>query len=96
MMWSWGVWVALLLQIAGSLRVPTKYGHVVGLEKEYQGIEKNGSYYSFQGIPYAAPPVGKLRLKDPVPWEHYWEEDLDVSGGPPSMCPQPDPFSPAG
>ena len=96
MMWSCGVWVALLVQIAGSVRVPTQYGQVVGMEKEYQGIEKNGSYYSFQGIPYAAPPVGKLRLKDPVPWEHYWEEDLDVSGGPPSMCPQPDPFSPAG
>jgi para-nitrobenzyl esterase len=49
--------------------VQTKYGKVSGIESadpKYAGI----TY--FNGIPYAAPPVGELRWKppaDPVPWD---------------------------
>ena len=49
--------------------VTTKYGKISGIkatEEKYSGI------ISYNGIPYAAPPVGDLRWKppvDPSPWE---------------------------
>jgi len=45
------------------------------------------SYLSFQGIPYASPPVGSLRLlppKRPSPWT----EPLDLTGDSDIICPQ--------
>merc|ERR1719312_2079968 len=84
----------LSISLAGSVSVSTKYGHVRGSQREYHGLHKNGSYHSFQGIPYAIPPVGSLRFKDPVPWTNVWDEELDVSGGPPAVCPQPNIFDP--
>ena len=42
---------------------------------------------SFQGIPYAEPPVGLRRFQDPAPLQP-WLGVKDCSGGPPAMCPQ--------
>ena len=47
-----------------TVKVKTKYGLLEGLKKE--------GFDVFRGVPYARPPIGKLRFKAPVecePWE---------------------------
>lgn len=39
--------------------------------------------------------MGELRFKDPVPLKAAWEGELDASGGPAAVCPQPAFFDPA-
>ncbi|XP_065209355.1 juvenile hormone esterase-like [Planococcus citri] len=49
---------------ANGVELQTKQGILKGqLEKSRDGR----MFYSFYGIPYAEPPVGELRFKDPVP-----------------------------
>ncbi|CAH2233120.1 jg13984 [Pararge aegeria aegeria] len=55
------------------------------VQKLYNGSD----YYSFQGIPYAQPPVGKLRFKAPLP-PQPWEGILDATKHGP-VCPQTTP-----
>ena len=57
--------------VQGSLRVTTN-GH---------------TYYSYQGLPFAAPPVGNLRLLPTQPREP-WTEVLDLTSDSDIMCPQ--------
>lgn len=47
-------------------------------------------FYAFRGIPYAKPPLGKLRFKAPVAIE-AWNETFDATEDGP-RCPQPIPF----
>ncbi|XP_050727493.1 cholinesterase 2-like [Eriocheir sinensis] len=65
--------------------VETEGGRVSGiLEESLKGRE----FYSFYGIPFAQPPVGKLRFKDPAapsPWEGTRNASV-----PPAACPQYD------
>lgn len=49
--------------------VDTEYGKIKGVKRL---TVYDDSFYSFEGIPYAKPPVGELRFKAPqrpVPWE---------------------------
>ena len=58
----------LLLVSATSVTVSTKYGKSEGLVASYPNSP--GSYKSvskFLGVPFAAPPIGELRLKPPQP-----------------------------
>lgn len=52
-------------------KVETEYGVVKGVMKTtVLGVD----YFSFQGIPYMKPPVGKLRFRDaepPVKWSEF-------------------------
>ena len=74
-------------------RVSTKSGAVRGGSQEFSGLHRNGTYHTFHGIPYAQPPVGRLRFQPPVAVT-AWEEELDVSGAPGSQCLQPEYFDP--
>ncbi|KAF5299075.1 hypothetical protein FQR65_LT09433 [Abscondita terminalis] len=55
--------------------VLVKNGKIGGkIAKDYYG----DNYYSFQGIPYAKPPVGPLRFKAPLPADN-WEGVKDAT-----------------
>ena len=51
-----------------ELRVETVYGPVLGglRTTTTTGSVLGTAYVSFQGLPYASPPVGDLRLRPPV------------------------------
>lgn len=51
-----------------------------------RGTVVDDAYRTFQGIPYAAPPVGDLRFRPPEPAQP-WEEERDATA-PGSPCPQ--------
>ena len=64
--------LALLLAstVQGDVLIKIDKSNVQGFTKEYSGQNVNGTYYSFQGIPYAKPPIDfDTILKDPQPWE---------------------------
>uniref|UniRef100_A0A1L8DM61 Carboxylic ester hydrolase n=1 Tax=Nyssomyia neivai TaxID=330878 RepID=A0A1L8DM61_9DIPT len=56
-----------------TIIVQTTLGPVKGIKKT---SALGNDYYSFQSIPYAKPPVGDLRFRDPQPAQP-WKEVLD-------------------
>ncbi|XP_030369847.1 esterase B1-like isoform X2 [Scaptodrosophila lebanonensis] len=59
-----------------SVKVPVQQGIVVGRERE---LPSGLKYECFLGVPYAVPPVGKLRFRSPVPLEHFDADELDCT-----------------
>lgn len=55
--------------------VTTNKGRIRGLQKTSQ---LGSAFYSFQGIPFAKPPVDELRFKAPVPADP-WDGVLDAT-----------------
>ena len=67
-----------------NLEVSTADGPVRG---GYRWSESGLRFRSFQGIPFATPPLGSLRFAPPQPAEP-WEEVLDVSKDSEVKCTQ--------
>jgi len=67
-----------------NLVVTTADGPVMG---SYKLSESGKQFRSFQGIPFAAPPVDSLRFAPPQPVEP-WDDVLDVSGDADIQCSQ--------
>ena len=63
----------VFLPLVTSVRVSTSYGDVEGLEESYPNSSfAYKSVSKFLGIPFAAPPVGDLRMKapkEPASWK---------------------------
>ncbi|KAK9501019.1 hypothetical protein O3M35_002154 [Rhynocoris fuscipes] len=62
--------------VCDSIRIKTKLGDIKGTERKSRDGK---TYYAFTGIPYAKPPVGKLRLKNPVPPDVQWNNEFDAT-----------------
>ncbi|XP_060534166.1 acylcarnitine hydrolase-like [Cylas formicarius] len=60
--------------LAADLIVDLPDGTIRGSEITYD----NKSYYAYRGIPFAAPPLGKLRFQAPVP-PQPWDGVLDTN-----------------
>ena len=69
---------------AGEVVVQTTLGPVSG---SVRNTSQGRPYLSFQGLPYAAPPVGPLRLLPPQA-PPAWSSVLDLSGDSEVRCPQ--------
>uniref|UniRef100_A0A182YSN1 COesterase domain-containing protein n=1 Tax=Anopheles stephensi TaxID=30069 RepID=A0A182YSN1_ANOST len=49
-------------------RVTVRQGQLLGVQAR---LPNGARYYYFKGVPYAEPPVGKLRFKAPIPLERF-------------------------
>lgn len=66
--------------------VRTKYGPVSGRQVTETGV------FAFKGIPFAAPPTGDLRWREPMPPVPWTETKMTDQFGPSPMQAKPTPF----
>ncbi|CAK1555094.1 unnamed protein product [Leptosia nina] len=71
------------------VEVVTNYGMLEG--EKLKTITDDSYYYSFKGVPYAAPPIGKLRFMEPQPLSPWQGVKKAIQHGP--VCPQHDIFT---
>ncbi|XP_069195185.1 carboxylic ester hydrolase-like [Procambarus clarkii] len=69
--------------LEATVEVHLKQGAIFAAREE---AGEGRYFYSFKGIPYAQPPVGDLRFRDPVPAEG-WSQPKNGSLDP-TVCPQ--------
>ncbi|RYY14131.1 MAG: carboxylesterase family protein [Chitinophagaceae bacterium] len=70
-----------LLTLVGALSIPMLHGQVnktaapgINVNTSYgqlEGVKEASGIYAFKGIPFAAPPVGELRWKEPQPLKKW-------------------------
>lgn len=58
------------------VKVQVPQGSLLGVVDQFRNGEP---FYAFKGIPYAVPPVGELRFKDPIPLKKFAEGEIDCS-----------------
>ncbi|XP_060648785.1 LOW QUALITY PROTEIN: esterase-5B-like [Drosophila nasuta] len=70
------LWITLVASdpVADPLLVQLPNGQVRGRD--------NGAYYSYEGIPYAEPPLGELRFESPQPYNRKWKEAFNATKTP--------------
>lgn len=68
-----------------SIKVKIKQGMLIGIRGMTVFDERY--YYAFYGVPYARPPIGKLRFKDPKPMR-AWKKTLDATNEYHGACAQ--------
>ena len=82
------IFILIVTTMGNTMKSPclvdTPYGPVLG---SLRYTSSSTPYYSFQGIPYASPPIDTLRLLPPIPPSH-WSSPLDLTGDSDIMCPQ--------
>ncbi|KAJ4009873.1 hypothetical protein NW752_009047 [Fusarium irregulare] len=73
--------IALLQWIPGSLGVPGHKSPFANVKNgTYRGIHSNEYNQDFfLGIPFAEPPVGDLRFRNPRPYDQSWKGTRDAS-----------------
>ncbi len=64
----------------------TKQGRIEGVVGE--SLPNRLPFASFHAIPFAKPPTGQLRFRNPEPAEATWGSQVRDGTKPPSVCPQ--------
>ena len=83
------VFCAILPLVPSVIIVSTKYGDIEGIEASYPNISAPyKSVSKFLGVPFAAPPIEKLRFKAPQP-PNEWKPDVRPAKNYENLCIQP-------
>ena len=82
------IFVAVLAGCRGNVLITAGQGRLKG---SYMTSSSGRKFAAFRGIPYAEPPIGQLRFRDPVP-AAAWHGVLDATREGPS-CISRNPFN---